>query len=166
MVCGTLTFIGCRLLGEYANGPMGIVDWIGNVTGFILISFYWDSASGFWMSSTGRSDWGCVLLGRDRTCHWTGSASLDDGICRRMPDRLARRTVCEGIGVVLFATQWFSRFGVGGILFCCHRIRVLLSVDLGALRCGHCGADGIGVAARGRSRPQNTSSSIPSFPVH
>jgi peptidoglycan/LPS O-acetylase OafA/YrhL len=36
-VCATLTFIGCRLLSDYANRPMGVLDWIGNVTGLILI---------------------------------------------------------------------------------------------------------------------------------
>jgi peptidoglycan/LPS O-acetylase OafA/YrhL len=118
MVCGTLTFIGCRLLGEYANRPMGIVDWIGNVTGFILIPFLGQRVQVldvvYWTLQIEVAYYLVVAIGLAIGLVQLRLMTVFVVACLTA---LLAGPYVKGFSVVLFATQWFSRFGVGGILF-------------------------------------------------
>jgi len=117
IACATLTYIGSRLLGAHAHRQISLWDWLGNITGLILIPgigqkiqvadvVYW----------TIQIEWVFYFL--------VGLGLLIGVVQLRLMivfmvvsllTTLAWRHT--GFSIVLFATQWLSRFAVGGMLF-------------------------------------------------
>ncbi|HNN97233.1 MAG TPA: acyltransferase [Pseudomonadota bacterium] len=117
-VCATLTFIGCRILSAYSNRPMGVLDWLANVTGLILIP-----GVGQRLQVLDVVYW---TLQIEVTYYLIVTIGLAIGLVqlRLMAAFLVACLIAaiaeqftKGFSVVLFATQWLSRFAVGGTLF-------------------------------------------------
>lgn len=117
VACATLTFVGCRILAAYSHRNISVLDWLANITGLILIPgvgqkfqvadvVYW----------TIQIEW---------VFYWLVCIGLAVRVVQlrlmivflvvSLLTTLAWRHV--GFSIVLFATQWLSRFAVGGMLF-------------------------------------------------
>ena len=117
IACATLTFVGCRLLGAYAHRAISVLDWLGNITGLILIPGIGQRIQVadvvYWTIQIEWVFYGLVGIGLA-----IGLVQL-----RLMLAFLVTGLVTVvlwrfvGFSIVLFATQWLSRFAVGGILF-------------------------------------------------
>ena len=118
IACATITFIGCRILSAYTYRSVGLLDWFGNVTGLILIPFlgqqfkvvdvvYWTIQIEwvFYALVTIGLAIGLVQLRLMAVFIVVGAATA------------ILWQFTTGFSLVLFATQWLSRFAVGGILF-------------------------------------------------
>lgn len=117
IACATLTFIGCRLLGAYAHRSISVLDWLGNITGLILIPGIGQAIQVadvvYWTIQIEWVFYGLVGIGLA-----IGLVQLRLMIAFLM---IGLITVVlwrfVGFSIVLFATQWLSRFAVGGLLF-------------------------------------------------
>lgn len=118
VACATLTFIGCRILSAYTYRTVGVSDWLGNVTGLILIPFL-----GQKFKVVDVVYWTIQI-------EWVFYAIVTIGLAislvqlRLMAFFIVIGAITQvmwwyvpGFSLVLFATQWLSRFAVGGILF-------------------------------------------------
>lgn len=117
VACATLTFVGSRLLGSYSHRQVSVIDWIGNITGLILIPGIGQKFQVvdvvYWTIQIEWVFYGLVCIGLA-----IGVVQLRLMIVFLVVGLLTvlawRHT---GFSIVLFATQWLSRFAVGGLLF-------------------------------------------------
>lgn len=118
IACASLTFLGSRILSAYTYRSIGVLDFIGNITGLVLIpgigqqiqvvdvvywtiqieiAFYLIVGVGLAIGLVQRPLLGALL-----------------GLCLAS---MIARAFFPGRNLVLLAVPWFSRFVFGGVLF-------------------------------------------------
>lgn len=118
IACATITFLGCRILSAYSHRSIGVLDWLGNITGLILIP------------GLGQKIQVADVVYWTIQIEWVFYALVGIGLALGLVQlRLMAAFIVVGVittiisrfttgfSIVLFATQWLSRFAVGGILF-------------------------------------------------
>lgn len=117
IACATLTFVGSRLLGAHAHRSISVLDWLGNITGLILIPGIGQKVQVadvvYWTIQIEWVFYFLVAIGlliglvQLRLMIFFLVVGLITAILWRHVE----------FSIVLFATQWLSRFAVGGLLF-------------------------------------------------
>lgn len=118
IVCATLTFLGSRILSAYTYRSIGVLDFLGNITGLVLIPGIGQRIQVvdvvYWTIQIEIAFYLIVGIG------------LAIGLVQRrlLAVLLVLCLACmivatrlSGLNVVIFAAQWLSRFVLGGVLF-------------------------------------------------